>query len=98
MGFLSVVSARFSKFIKITVRGEAAMYKRLMGSKKLFVLSCVYVSVMHTAVAGHNSDVETLGDVVVSATKTEQSSSDAPASVSVVSAKNIDNMNIHSPD
>ena len=74
------------------------MKKQLLGSKILFVLSCVYVSVMHTAVAGHNSDVETLGDVVVSATKTEQSSSDAPASVSVVSAKNIDNMNIHSPD
>lgn len=74
------------------------MKKQLIGSKKLFVLSCVYVSVMHTAVAGHNSDVETLGDVVVSATKTEQSSSEAPASVSVVSAKNIDNMNIHSPD
>ncbi|HEU0283221.1 MAG TPA: TonB-dependent receptor plug domain-containing protein, partial [Gallionella sp.] len=74
------------------------MKKQLLGSRKLFVLSCIYVSVMHAAIAGHNSDVETLGDVVVSATKTEQSTSEAPASVSVVSAKNIDNMNIHSPD
>lgn len=74
------------------------MKRQLTGIKKIFVLSCVYVSVMHAAVAGHESDVETLGDVVVSATKTEQSSSDAPASVSVVSAKSIDNMNVHSPD
>ncbi|MDD5384435.1 MAG: TonB-dependent receptor [Gallionella sp.] len=74
------------------------MKKQLLDSGKLFALSCIYVSVMHAAVAAENKDVETLGDVVVSATKTEQSSSDAPASVSVVSAKNIDSMNIHSPD
>lgn len=74
------------------------MKKQLLNGGKLFALSCIYVSTMHAAVAAHNIDVETLSDVVVSATKTEQSSSEAPASVSVVSAKNIENMNIHSPD
>lgn len=74
------------------------MKKQLLNGGKFFALSCIYVSTMHAAVAAHNTDVETLSDVVVSATKTEQSSSDAPASVSVVSAKNIENMNIHSPD
>lgn len=74
------------------------MKKQLINGGKLFALSCIYVSIMHAAVAAENNEAETLGDVAVSATKTEQSSSDAPASVSVVSAKSIDNMNIHSPD
>lgn len=74
------------------------MGKYLFNAGKAFALSCVYLSVMNAAAAAHNTDVETLSDVVVSATKTEQSSSEAPASVSVVSAKNIENMNIHSPD
>ncbi len=74
------------------------MKKQSLKRGTLFALGCVYVSAMHAAIAADGRDAETLGDVVVSATKTEQSSSDAPASVSVVSAKNIDNMNIHSPD
>jgi iron complex outermembrane receptor protein len=53
---------------------------------------------MHAAFAADNEDVETLGEVVISATKTEQSSSDAPASVSVMSAKKIEKMDIHSAD
>lgn len=74
------------------------MRKQLLKKGNLFALSCIYVSLANAAFAAGSNDTETLGDVVVSATKTAQSSSDAPASVSVVSAKNIDNMNIHSPD
>ena len=74
------------------------MKGQLFGGKKLFVLSCIYVSVMNAAFAAHDSGIETLSDVVVSATKTELSTTEAPAAVSVISAKNISNMNIQSPD
>ena len=39
-----------------------------------------------------------LGEVVVTATKTEVSSADAPAAVSVVTAGDIQDMNVHSAD
>ena len=55
-------------------------------------------SEMPTTSAADNEDVETLSEVVISATKTEQSSADAPASVSIMSAKQIENMDIHSAD
>ena len=74
------------------------MKKQSFKREVLFALSCIYVSVMHAAVAAENEEVETLGEVVISATKTEQSSADAPASVSVVSAKKIENMDVHSAD
>lgn len=74
------------------------MNKLSLKEGALFALSCVYLSVMHAAVAAGNEDAEMLGEVVISATKTEQSSADAPASVSVMSAKKIENMDIHSAD
>lgn len=74
------------------------MKKQSFKREALFALSCIYVSVMHAAFAADNEDVETLGEVVISATKTEQSSADAPASVSVMSAKKIENMDVHSAD
>ena len=74
------------------------MRKRLFNSGKLFALSCIYISIANASLAAGSNEPAQLEDVVVSATKTEQSSSDAPASVSVISAKHIDNMNIHSPD
>src|SRR5574340_1334621 len=64
----------------------------------LFGLSCICVSVMNAAYAAGDEDAEMLGEVVISATKTEQSSADVPASVSVMSAKKIENMDIHSAD
>lgn len=72
------------------------MIRQSFKKEALFALGCIYVSVMHAAVAAE--DVETLGEVVISATKTEQSSADAPASVSVMSAKKIEKMDIHSAD
>lgn len=74
------------------------MKKQSLKRKALFAVSCIYLSVVNAAFAAENEDAETLGEVVISATKTEQSSADAPASVSVVSAKKIENMDVHSAD
>ena len=46
------------------------MNKRLLNGGKLLALSCIYVSVANAAFAADNEDVETLGEVVISATKT----------------------------
>lgn len=72
------------------------MEKHLLNGGKLFALSCIYVSVANAAFAAEEPQV--MGDVVVTATKTAKDTMDAPATVSVVTAKEIENMNIHSAD
>ena len=74
------------------------MKKQLFKKGTLFAFSCVYLSVMHAAVAADNGDTGSLGEVVVTATKTAKDTMDAPATVSVVTTKEIENMNIHSAD
>lgn len=74
------------------------MKKQLFKKGTLFAFSCVYLSVMHAAVAADAGDAGSLGDVVVTATKTAKDTMDAPATVSVVTTKEIENMNIHSAD
>ena len=74
------------------------MRKQLFNKGTLFAFSCVYLSVMHAAVAADNGDAGSLGDVVVTATKTAKDTMDAPATVSVVTTKEIENMNIQSAD
>jgi hypothetical protein len=46
---LSVASSSFSKSIFKIALGDAAMKKRLLGGRKLFVLSCIYASVANAA-------------------------------------------------
>ncbi|MDP1995682.1 MAG: TonB-dependent receptor plug domain-containing protein, partial [Gallionella sp.] len=72
------------------------MKKHKVSCGKLFVLSCVYVSIANAAFAAEEPQL--MGDVVVTATKTAKDTMDAPATVSVVTAKEIENMNIHSVD
>lgn len=74
------------------------MGNQLFKKGTLFAFSCIYLSVMHAAVAADNGDAGSLGDVVVTATKTAKDTMDAPATVSVVTTKEIENMNIHSAD
>jgi len=72
------------------------MKKRLLNGGKLFALSCIYVSVANAAFAA--DEPQLMGDVVVTATKTAKDTMDAPATVSVVTTKDIENMNIQSAD
>lgn len=63
-----------------------------MKGQKVLALSLIALAVGQAAYAADNDDAETLGDVVVSASKIEQSISEAPANVSVITAKKIENM------
>lgn len=66
-----------------------------MKNNKLFSLSVLALSVSQAVYAANPNDAEMLDDVVVTATKTAKIVSDAPATVSVVSAKQIANKNAH---
>ncbi len=48
--------------------------------------------------AGNDAAAQKMSEVVVTATKTAKDTLDAPATVSVVTAKDIENMNVHSVD
>lgn len=67
-----------------------------MKGQKVFALSMVALMVSQAVYAAQ--DGEMLGDVVVSATKTAKIVSEAPATVTVVKAKEIGNKNVHRAD
>ncbi len=62
-----------------------------MQAKQLFALSVLTLAVNQAVYAAH--DVEMLGDVVVSASRIEQSTKEAPANVTVVNAKKLESGN-----
>src|SRR3989338_2102446 len=72
------------------------MKRQKISRGKLFALSCIYVSVASVAFAA--DEPQLMGDGGVTATKTAKDTMDAPATVRVVSEKEIENLNIHSVD
>lgn len=64
-----------------------------MKGKQVFALSMIALAVNQAVYAAQ--DAEMLDDVVVTATKTAKIASEAPATVSVVTAKQIENKNAH---
>ncbi|MCR4298295.1 MAG: TonB-dependent receptor [Gallionella sp.] len=60
---------------------------------RVFALSVVSLAISQALYAAQ--DVEMLDDVVVTATKTAKIASEAPATVTVVTAKEIENKNVH---
>jgi len=58
----------------------------------------VYAGMSGAVFAADAGGTDKLGEVVVTATKTAKDTMDAPATVSVVTAKDIENANIHSVD
>lgn len=68
------------------------MKNQLNKGRILFALGCIS-GLVTVADAAESSDVVELGEVVVTATRTNVSLSDAPAAVTVVNAKNIETKN-----
>src|SRR3990167_5632260 len=64
-----------------------------MRGSQVFALSVITLAVSQAVYADQN--VEMLDDVVVTATKTAKIASEAPATVTVVTAKQIENKNVH---
>ena len=68
--------------------------------KKLLqqLVAGICAGVAGAAIAADAADAQKMGEVTVTATKSVKDTSEAPATVSVVTAKEIENMNIHSVD
>lgn len=66
-----------------------------MKGKQVFALSMIALAVNQAVYAAQDAEMEMLDDVVVTATKTAKIASEAPATVSVVTAKQIENKNAH---
>ena len=64
-----------------------------MRGSQVFALSVITLAISQAVYADQN--VEMLDDVVVTATKTAKIASEAPATVTVVTAKQIENKNVH---
>jgi len=62
------------------------------------LIAGMYAGMTGMVLAADEGGTDKLGEVVVTATKTAKDTMDAPATVSVVTAKDIENANIHSVD
>lgn len=71
-----------------------------MSKKKLLqhLIAGICAGMAGGAMAAEGGNTQKMGEVTVTATKSAKDTSEAPATVSVVTAKEIENMNIHSTD